>query len=177
MAVELSLFTVEGDQLVPTVHCYSLSALYNIRRHYGESTSLEVYKYLFYKCSLSSQNNPFFNLPEVEKDAAIFEQVDGSNFSPEDQLVQAGIELCQLLFTTPTTRMFRAVKTSIENISEFLETTAVKGGKDGNVTQIVSAIEKFDRIRNSFKGVAKDLEEEQNALARGGIELAYDQKR
>ena len=40
---------------------------------------------------------------------------------------------------------------------------------------LVAAAKNFDQIRSSFKGVYKDLQEEQSSKVRGGIGMAYDQ--
>ena len=48
-------------------------------------------------------------------------------------------------------------------------------GKDGNIAQIRAVAKDFDAIRQSFKGVAKDLEAEQEAHVRGDQHLGYDQ--
>ena len=55
-----------------------------------------------------------------------------------------------------------------------METQSITDGRDGNIAAIVSTAKNFDAIRKSFKGVSKDLEEEQSSRARGGQKLGYD---
>lgn len=55
-----------------------------------------------------------------------------------------------------------------------MNTQSITDGRDGNISAIVQAAKNFDSIRKSFKGVAKDLEEEQSSRARGGSRLSYD---
>jgi hypothetical protein len=62
----------------------------------------------------------------------------------------------------------------LEKLAFYMNTQTITDGRDGNITAIVSAAKNFDSIRKSFKGVAKDLEEEQSSRARGGQKLSYD---
>jgi hypothetical protein len=41
--------------------------------------------------------------------------------------------------------------------------TEISHGRDGNLTSIINAAAKFDGIRNSFKGIARDLQDEQKS--------------
>jgi hypothetical protein len=54
--------------------------------------------------------------------------------------------------------------------------TTIEHGRDGNISALVQVAKNLHGIRESFKGVQKDLEEEQTkSRARGGTDLAYDQ--
>jgi hypothetical protein len=55
-----------------------------------------------------------------------------------------------------------------------METTQITAGRDGNINSLVAAAKNFDQIRASFKGVYKDLQDEQSSKVRGGQGLAYD---
>ena len=52
---------------------------------------------------------------------------------------------------------------------------SVTAGRDGNINSLLRIAKEFDAIRQSYKGVAKDLEAEQQTIVRGGQNLAYDQ--
>ena len=56
-----------------------------------------------------------------------------------------------------------------------MENTTVTAGRDGNINSLLKIAKEFDAIRQSFKGVAKDLEAEQESHVRGGQNLGYDQ--
>jgi hypothetical protein len=62
----------------------------------------------------------------------------------------------------------------LEELANYMNTQTITDGRDGNLSAIVQAAKNFDGIRKSFKGVAKDLEEEQSSRARGGSRLSYD---
>ena len=48
-------------------------------------------------------------------------------------------------------------------------------GRDGSSPALLRMAEKYDQVRQSFKGVYRDLMEEQQSSVRGGQNLAYDQ--
>ncbi len=61
------------------------------------------------------------------------------------------------------------------NIKNYTLYDCALGGRDGKINSLLRVAEKYDSIRQSFKGIAKDLEDEQSFRARGGQELGYDQ--
>jgi hypothetical protein len=56
-----------------------------------------------------------------------------------------------------------------------MATEQVTSGRDGSATAILRIAERFDQVRQSFKGVYRDLQDEQQSSVRGGQNLAYDQ--
>lgn len=176
MSAELALFDVENFVVRPTIHCYTLVVLKTIMDVYPDDY-LEVYKYLYYMCSHNSKKNPFFETAEHEKEEIIMAHINCTGFSSEDDEVQAALALCRLLFTTPTSRAYMGFKKLIDNLSDFFENTDITTGRDGNLTALVGAGKSFDALRQSFKGVARDLADEQSSKSRGGTERAYDQQK
>ena len=67
------------------------------------------------------------------------------------------------------------IKMALDNMAEYMGSTTITGGRDGNIAQIRQVAKDFDAIRQSYKGVAKDLEAEQESHVRGGQDLGYDQ--
>jgi virulence-associated protein VapD len=84
------------------------------------------------------------------------------------------LDRCKEMYETPTVRAYNGIANMLEKLAFYMETQTITDGRDGNITAIVSAAKNFDAIRKSFKGVAKDLEEEQSSRARGGQKLSYD---
>ena len=172
---EFALFDIENDVLTPTVHCHTLKALSEIMVLYPDCY-LEVYKYLYYMCSHHPKRNPFFDMIEIDKEEAILAQIDSSGFTSEDDAVQEALALCKHLWTTPTSRSYFGFKQMLDNLTSYMTNTEFKDGRDGNITALVSAGKSFDGLRQSFKGVFKDLMEEQSSTARGNAAIAYDQR-
>jgi hypothetical protein len=169
----IKLFDIQNDKVVPTEHCYSLKFLKDIMEAFPE-TYLNVYQYLFYMTCPNPDLNPFFNLPEHEKEDMIVEEIQMEE-SSEDELIQMALIKCQKLYETPTYRAYRGIKSMLDRLARYMEVTAIEHGRDGNINSLVNAASKFENIRNSYKGAFNDMKQEQQSSVRGGQGLAYDQ--
>lgn len=169
----LKLFEIENNTVVPTEHCYTIKWLKDIMDKYPDDF-IQIYAYIFYM-TCPSEENPYFNTREEDREEKVLESMD-ANFSTEDELILTGIEEALKLYETPSLRAYLGIKMAMDNIASYMSGTPITDGKDGNIGQIRQMAKDFDSIRQSFKGMAKDLEEEQkNQHVRGGKNLAYDQ--
>jgi hypothetical protein len=167
----IKLFDIQGGKVVPTEHCHTLPFLRRIMEEYKDN-HLEIFAYLFYMSCRSSEN-PYFNRPQEEIQEEILRDLEAS-FDSEDRYIRMALDRCKEMYETPTVRAYNGISNMLEKLAFYMETQTITDGRDGNITAIVSAAKNFDAIRKSFKGVAKDLEEEQSSRARGGQKLSYD---
>jgi hypothetical protein len=167
------LFDVQNGKVIPTEHCYTLEFLIDLMEAYPD-TYMSVYQYLFYMSCPNPDLNPFFNLPEHEKEDIIIEQV-GLEESTEDSKIRYSLDMCRKLYETPTYRAYVGIKSMLDRLARYMETTQIEHGRDGNINSLVNAAAKFEQIRNSYKGAFSDMKEEQESQVRGGAGLAYDQ--
>lgn len=136
---------------------------------------MQVYAYLFYMSCPNPDLNPFFDVPESDKEELILKEVD-AEFSVDDDSIRDALQFCEKLYQTPTYRAYMGIKTMLDRLARYMETTEIEHGRDGNITALVNAAAKFEAIRQSFKGTLRDLEEEQQSQVRGGQRLSYDQE-
>lgn len=169
----IKLFDVQDGKLIPTEHCYALSFLKKIMDAYPEEY-ISIYKYLFYMTCPNADINPYFNVPEEDKEEVILNDIE-ADFSTEDELIIKARERCYQLFETPTVRAYQGMAKMMDRLAKYMETTPITHGRDGNINSLVAAAKNFDAIRSSFKGVYRDLQDEQKSHVRGGAGLAYDQ--
>jgi hypothetical protein len=167
------LFDVQNGVVVPTEHCYTLKALKDIMDNYPED-HLKIYLYLFYMTCPNPDMNPFFHTPEIDKEHIILQEIQ-AEFSPEDDDIFIALQFCQRMYETPTSRAYKGMASMLDRLARYMETTSITAGRDGNINSLVAAAKNFDQIRASFKGVYKDLQDEQSSKVRGGIGLSYDQ--
>ena len=167
------LFDVQNGVVVPTEHCYTLKALKDIMDNYPED-HLKIYLYLFYMTCPNPDMNPFFHTPEIDKEPIILQEIQ-AEFSPEDDDIFIALQFCQRMYETPTSRAYKGMASMLDRLARYMETTQITAGRDGNINSLVAAAKNFDQIRASFKGVYKDLQDEQSSKVRGGIGMAYDQ--
>jgi hypothetical protein len=166
------LFDVQNGVVVPTEHCYTLKALKDIMDNYPED-HLKIYLYLFYMTCPNPDMNPFFHTPEIDKEPIILQEIQ-AEFSPEDDDIFIALQFCQRMYETPTSRAYKGMASMLDRLARYMETTSITSGRDGNINSLVAAAKNFDQIRASFKGVYKDLQDEQSSKVRGGQGLAYD---
>lgn len=169
----IRLFDIQNGKVVASEHCYTLKFLKDIMDAYEEEAP-KVYAYLFYMTCPSPDLNPFFDVPEVDKEELILREIDG-DFSAEDDLIIAAKKMCEKMYQTPTYRAYQGIKIALDNMATFMATEKPTSGRDGSATALLRIAERFDMVRQSFKGVYKDLQEEQESTVRGGQRLSYDQ--
>ena len=154
------LFDIQNSKVIPSEHCYALPFLKVIMDEYPD-TYMQVYQYVFYMSCPNPDLNPFFNLPEHEKEDIIIEEV--------------ALEMCKKMYETPTYRAYVGIKSMLDRLAKYMEVTAIEHGRDGNINSMVNAAAKFEQIRQSYKGAFTDMKQEQESSVRGGAGLAYDQ--
>lgn len=169
----IRLFDVQNEALVPTEHCYSLKPLKDIMDNYPDDY-IKVYLYLFYMTCPNPDLNPFFNIDDIVKEEMIYTSID-AEFSLEDDYIIDALAFCQKLYETPTLRAYLGIKQMLDRLADYMGSTTITHGRDGNINSIVAAASKFQQIRDSYKGAYNDLLAEQSNIARGGANLAYDQ--
>ncbi len=168
----IKLFDVQNGIVVPTEHCYTLKALKDIMDNYPDDY-LKIYQYLFYMTCPNPDLNPFFFTPDLDKEYLVLEQIE-AEFSTEDESIYTALEFCKRMYETPTFRAYKGISTMLDRLARYMENAQITDGKDGNIAQIRAVAKDFDGIRSSFKGVYKDLQDEQSSRVRGGQGLAYD---
>jgi hypothetical protein len=135
---------------------------------------LKIYAYLFYMTCPNPDMNPFFDIPEEDKENMILREVD-AEFSTEDELLLKALKNCEKMYQTPTFRAYQGIKIFLDNMAKSMATEQLTFGRDGSSPALLRMAEKYDQVRQSFKGVYRDLMEEQQSSVRGGQNLAYDQ--
>jgi hypothetical protein len=169
----IKLFDIQNGVVVPTEHCYIIKFLKEIMLQRPEDY-LKYYAFLFYMSSPNLELNPYFNLPEEEKEQTILQAID-ADFSAEDDLILDALPKVQQMYQTTLYRNYLNFKKGFDRLGHYLGTTPIEAGRDGNATMILQAMKNYDDIRISFLATEKAVKEEQEAVVRGGQRLAYDQ--
>jgi len=169
----IKLFDLQNGQVIPTEHCYTIGYLKDIMDEYPEDY-ISIYAFLFYMTCPNEDLNPYFNIKEEDKESVILQDIR-ANFTTEDPLVLTALTNIKQLFETPTSRAHAGIKIALDNMANVMANTKFTFGRDGSASALLKIAEKFDSVRQSYKGVYKDLQDEQQTRTRGGGSLAYDQ--
>ena len=168
----IRLFELEGKVLKPTEHCMMIKWLRVIQENHPDNF-LKIYAYIFYM-TCPSEENPFFNVPRDIREDAVIKELE-IDFPLDIDTVTNGLKKAAELYETPTVRAYNGITTMLNNLTDYMETTTVTAGRDGNINSLLRIAKEFDSIRQSYKGVAKDLAAEQETHVRGDQSLGYDQ--
>lgn len=160
MAIRLLELT-EQKNIIITEHAMDVPEIRYIVENYQDY--MPIIKYCYY---MTVPDSPFANLEEEEKEEAIMESL-GASFSLDDERIDALIEKLKKLYITPTSRLYQALRKSIDNIAQYLETTEIEGGRDGNLEQIRQYQQNIGKIHESFKKLEKAAEDEFKVALRG----------
>ena len=169
----IRLFDVQNGKVIPSEHCYTLKFLKDIMDEYPVEY-LRIYAYLFYMTCPNPDMNPFFDIPEEDKEELILKEIE-ADFSTEDDTIYKALKTCEKMYQTPTYRAYQGIKIFLDNMAKSMATEQLTFGRDGSSPALLRMAEKYDQVRQSFKGVYRDLLEEQQSSVRGGQNLAYDQ--
>ena len=169
----IRLFDIQGGKVIASEHCYTLKFLKDIMDEYPDD-HLKIYTYLFYMTCPNPDMNPFFDIPETDKEEIILKEID-AEFSIDEESIVHGLKMCEKMYQTPTYRAYLGIKIFLDNMARSMATEQLTFGRDGSSPALLRMAEKYDGVRQSFKGVYRDLMEEQQSSVRGGQNLAYDQ--
>jgi len=169
----IRLFDVLNGKVIPSEHCYTLNFLKVIMDEHPDD-HLQIYAYLFYMTCPNPDMNPFFDMPEQDKEHFILKEID-ADFSLDDDKISYALTMCKKMYETPTYRAYQGIKIFLDNMAKSMASEQLTFGRDGSSPALLRMAEKYDAVRQSFKGVYKDLQEEQQSTVRGGQNLAYDQ--
>ena len=169
----IKLFDIENNTVKPTAHCQIIKWLRVIQEKFPDK-ALKIYAYVFYM-SYHGEENPYFNLQEDIKEDCIIHDLDIDFSLEEDEIIEA-VEKATQLYETPTMRAHKSISTLLDRIATFMGTATITTGRDGNLTALAKVAKDFEDIRQSYKGISRDLAEEQAHQVRGGQDLAYDQQ-
>ena len=173
----IELFEIEDRGIKPTAHCHTINWLKAIMKKWKKKDQhIAIYAYVFYMSCPNPIKNPFFNMPDEEREEAVLKDLMPVEIDTEANEILTAIEEAAKLYTTPTVRSYRGLETLMDNLTTYMATAKITAGRDGNINSLLAAASKFSAIRDSFKKIRADLEAEQSVgTKRGGGDMAYDQ--
>ncbi len=170
----IKLFDIANGELILTEHCYALKSLKDVIDNYKENKQyMKIFKYFFYLYCPDEILNPCFHLHVDEKEAFLAAEIE-IDFSLEDENIIAADACIKTLYETELSRAYYGIKTAVDNMASVMATERFSFGRDGSASALLQIAKNFDAVRQSYKGVYKDLLDEQKSSVRGGERLAYD---
>ena len=160
MAIRLLELT-EQKNLIVTEHAMDIPEIRKIVE--GYENYMPIIKYCYY---MTVPDSPFANLEEDEKKQTILESLD-ANFSLDDENIEKLIERLEKLYETPTMRLYKALRISMDAVANYLSEAQIDGAKDGNLESVRQYQQNIGKIHESFKKLEKAAEDEFKVALRG----------
>ncbi len=170
--MKVRVVDVQDGILIPTVHVYSLKSLKGVVDDFPDNY-LKILLYVYYMTYPDPSENPFFNIQAEDKEEMILKEI-GADFSTDHPSITAALDFMNKIYDTPTKRAYEGAVAMMDKIATLFKTTSLTTGRDGSTDSMVRTMEKYDSLRQSFKGVEKDYKEEIKEMARGDSFTAYD---
>jgi len=129
--------------------------------------------YIYYMCDYKSE---FRNLPEEEKIKKLTDTFITPRLGDKwkaDAKIEEAMKLYRELQETPSLRFLNSVTSTLDKLSEYLGEAEIEDGKDGNITQIMAAIEKGQKIVSGLAKLKESVSKEvsESSRLRGGGEV------
>jgi hypothetical protein len=167
--MDLEILNVENGKVVPGLSCYTIPELKEVLESYDDP--IQALTYLYY---MTYPKSAYANLKEDEREDVILEDYPG-DYSPEDSIILSAIDKLNELYLTATRRFFKNSKKGLETLGDYMATTDITDGKEGNFSAFSMTLTRVGKTIKEFKELEKIYEEETGSSLRGGGDASYDE--
>lgn len=126
--------------------------------------------YIHYLLYPVPDQNPFYYMNDLEKETIIAQELGITGWKKPPYYDEI-YKLIESVYETPLMRLLKSYKTTIDKISNYLTTTNID---DKNFRNISSFLKEYDIIREGYKKVLKDVEDEIQSMTKGKVKIGYD---
>lgn len=166
----INLFDIENEKVVISPNVLLIPEFKTIVDKYEDY--IPALSYIYF---MSSPHSPYSDVPERDKQQIVSEDV-GGDFGLEDDEIEEAIKKAEFLYTTPTRRFFINAKKGLETLGDYLGSTQISEGKDGNFSAFGMAYTRIGKTIQEFKILEKEYTEEITSNIRGGHDIGYDER-
>ena len=157
------IFTVENGLPKPTLHCYFIPELKTIIEKYPKD-HVSMLAFCFYKSCPYKSENPYADFSDIEKDEILIKDFlkKGTNIVPDNLDLLNAIEKLNSLYMTTSSKYLQQNKKNLEDIMEYIGTTTVTDGKEGNLAERIRISTTCGKTMTEFIQLEKiaDLEKD-----------------
>jgi hypothetical protein len=170
------LFELQGEVIIPKDDCYIIEPIKAVIDKYFTQYP-KVIPYLHYMKSMNKDDNPYSDVPIEKREEQIVYDLGLPFDSSTDEVLKKALICVEEKYSTTFYRLYKGIKSMMDQIGEKLSNIEIDfAAREGNATNILKLMEKYEAMRKSFKQAYKDFEEEQGQInVRGGGQLAFDE--
>ena len=161
-----SIFEVEGNTLSFNIALLAIPEFKELMAKTSEQNAF-LSLWAFY-----APDSPYFQYEELERPAKIKEDYPGSFYNLFEYNVAR--EKAELMYTSTPKKLLIGAKAAVEKLAEYLATTEIEHGRDGNVSAVVQALKTIPLIINAYS-VAEQAYKQELERARGHVRQGVDE--
>lgn len=162
----IKLFEVRETGIFPTEHCYTNTYLKGIIEEYGDNAG-KVFAFMHYMKSANPTENPYFNVPDLQKREVIQHSVC-PELDLDNDLVDYCLEIVEKLYETTFSRMYKASKRIMDELSYELSFVKLSiDAHDGNSGELLKAYKLYNDLKAGYKDAYNDM------MAEMGIDKTF----
>jgi len=167
--MKIKIFEIDAGGIKPHENCYIVPELKAVIDEYEDPIPALSFLY-----GMKDPSSPYINVPEEEKEEAIWNDYPGDYTSEDDVIINALAKLDKL-YETPVIRFFKNCKISLDKLGTYLATTAITDGRDGNLAAYSVAQTRMGKTMEDFQKIEKQVEKEtEQYTTRGGQKEPLD---
>ena len=170
------LFELNGKVIIPKEDCFIIKPIANMMDKFPKE-KLQLIAYLHYMCSMTPADNPYADVPEVDREDQIVKDLELFKVNLDDPIIKKALVCVQEKYFTTFYGIYTGIKAAMDSFGKKLKVIDIDfNSKDGNANAIMAFAKNYEQLRNSFKTAYKDFDEETgNVRIRGGGKLSYDE--
>jgi len=151
----MEIFNIINDAPVVTPEGLYIPELRNIWNRDKSPHKIKAQGELAAIYHLIDPRSSYAKQPEEERQKLVaIDYIGDENWIPDEDITLA-MEKYRILIIGPAMRFYLSLKKLLDSISDYANNTTVRGGKDGNLTQALAAIEKGEKIMSSLEKAEK----------------------
>jgi hypothetical protein len=151
----MEIFNIVNDQPVVTPEGLYIPELKNIWIRDNSPSKLKAQSELATIYHLVDPRSAYAKQADIDRYKLVAEDYMGdANWTPDDEIKDA-MEKYRILLVGPAMKFYISLKKGLDALSEYIGNTTVRGGKDGNLTQVLAAIEKGEKILSALEKAEK----------------------
>jgi len=163
--MKIKIFDIDAGGVLPSENCYIVPELKAVMDEYEDPIPALSFLY-----GMTDPSSPYINYPEHEKEELIWADFPG-DYTTEDDVIVDALAKLRSLYSTPVTRLFKSAKVALDKLGHYLETTAIEGGRDGNLAAYSTALTRMGKTAEDLKKIEKMVDAELDEYTTRGGEL------
>jgi len=154
------LFTVENGKVKPSLHCHLIPEFKQVIDKYDKRAT-DMLAYAFYMACPFKSINPYADFSEDEREESLKKSFV---VFPDNPDVLTAIQAMKSLYETTSVKYFLRNKKNLEDIMDYLDSSVLTEGKDGNLSERLKIAEKCFKIKAEYDELEKNVEAERGKM-------------